>query len=106
MGDLSQTVLSPRSDCYLYVFDVDTSNRVMMLFPPHGASAFVKAGQSRTIDRFGRKLLKVNQAKDKLHIVGLISDYPIVRGSDWDPTDPAAKPLTIDGNELAERIHD
>jgi hypothetical protein len=103
-GDQTEIVMLPRSDCYLYLFDVDEKNRVIMLYPPYGYSAFVRAGQSRTVDRFGRLILKVNRDKDKLHVVGLISDYPLVRRLDWSRSDPAGKPLTIDGDELAERI--
>jgi len=105
-GDDVQIVLVPRSDCWLYVFDVDAAGHVLELYPPHGFTAFVKAGQSRTIDRFGSKLLKVNYEKDKLHVVALNSDYPLVTRSDIDPVDPAGQPLKLNGTELAERIAD
>lgn len=105
-GDEVQIVLVPRTDCWLYVFDVDEGGHVLKLYPPHGFTAFVKAGQSRTIDRFGSKLLKVNYARDKLHVVALNSDFPLVTRSDIDRMDPAGQPLKIDGHELAERIRD
>src|SRR5262249_43196139 len=105
-GDDVQIVLVPRSDCWLYVFDVDAPGHVLELYPPHGFTAFVKAGQSRTIDRFGSKLLKVNYEKDKLHVVALNSDSPLVTRSDIDPVDPAGQHLKLNGTELAERIAD
>ena len=103
-GDPLVIVLAPRSDCWLYLFDIDEKNQVLKLYPPHGSTAFVKAGQARVIDRFGRQLLRVNKAKDKLHIVALISDYPLVSRSDWSSFDPASRPLNFDGDELSERI--
>ncbi len=106
LGDDVQIVLSPRSDCWLYLFDVDEQGHALKLYPPHGFPAFVKAGQSRTIDRFGSKFLKVNYEKDKLHVVALNSDYPLVTNSDIDPVDPAGQPLKLSGNELVERIRD
>jgi len=105
-GDQTEIVLLPRSDCYLYLFDVDAGNQVMMLYPPQGVKPFVKAGQARTIDRFGSKLLKVNRAKDKLHMIALISDFPLVNTSDMSEADPGGEPLKIDGNELLKRIRE
>lgn len=104
MGDPVQMVVIPRSDCWLYLFDVDAKDQVLALYPPHGLPAFVKAGQSRTIDRFGGRLIRVNDAQDKLHLVALNSDFPLVTRSDWAQDDPAGQPLYISGDELAERI--
>lgn len=103
-GDDLQISLLPKSDCYLYLLDVDPTNKVKLLYPPYGLSAFVKAGNTRTIDRFGQNTLGVDRQKDKFHLVALISDWPFVRGSDWSHLDPAGQPLTIDGNELTQRI--
>jgi hypothetical protein len=106
-GDDSQVVMMPRSDCYLYLFDVDKNDKVVVMYPPYGFTAFVRAGQPRTVDRiFGNQSLKVNNEKDKLHVVGLGADFPLVRGSDWAKDDPIKSPLTIDANELLERIDD
>lgn len=104
-GDEVQIALSPRSDCFLYLFNIDESKRVMLLYPPYGLSALVKAGQSRIIDRFGSNLLKVNQAKDKLCLVVLNSDLPLVNKSDWSSTNPASSPLSVNSDELINRIN-
>ncbi|MBI4532893.1 MAG: trypsin-like peptidase domain-containing protein [Candidatus Melainabacteria bacterium] len=104
LGDEAQIVLVSRSDCWLYLFDVDDAKHVYTFYPPYGFPAYVKAGQPRTIDRFGSNLLKVGSAKDKLYLVALNSDFPLVSKSDWDNSDPAGRPLKISGNELLERI--
>lgn len=97
--------VTPRSDSYFYVFDIDPSDQVMMVYPPYGElPSYVHARQVRTVDRFGFRSLKVGNDLDKLHIVSLISQDSLLNERDFKPKDPANDLMAIKGTELMERI--
>lgn len=105
-GDPAQITVIPRSNAYLYLFDISQDKKVYVLFPPYGSSAYVNAGEARTIDRFGSQIIRASRQKDKLLLVALISDFKLVAGNDWSKSLPADNPLMINGDELTERIQD
>jgi hypothetical protein len=98
--------LVPRNDCHLYLFDDDGQNHVYCVYPPPGFAPLVKALQKRSISQFGNTFLTAGVSKEKLHLVALISNDPIVKESDWQKVNPAGSPLTINAEALKARIAD
>ncbi len=98
--------LSPRKDCNMYLFDVDEQNRVFCAFPMPGFSPFIKGGQKRMVSKFGNNYLTAGPSKDKLHLVALITNDPLVKDTDWSKVNPAGSPLTMNADALMTRIKD
>ncbi len=98
--------LAPRNDLNLYLFDVDEHGQVLCTYPLPGFSPMVKAGTKRTISRFGGNYLVASPSQEKLHLIALISNDPLVKDSDWAKDNPAGSPLTINADVLGERIKD
>jgi hypothetical protein len=104
-GDSATIVMTSERDCHLYLFNIDEQNHVTVLYPQPGSDSLVRSSEPIIINRVGSFILRVNKKAEKLHAVSLISDRPLVEGSDWSENcNPAITPLTIDGNELMARI--
>lgn len=106
MNERISIELVPRSSCNLYLFDVDEHNQVFCAYPLPGFSPKVGAWQRRTISQFGDNFITAGPAKDKLHLVALISTDPLVKDTDWSKNNPAASPLTVNAEGLMTRIND
>jgi len=107
-GDACTIDVQPRTDSYIYLFNVDPDGSVVQLYPPsprHGKDAFVKAGETRRVDGFGpnTKLL-VGRNPAKLHLVAFESDAPFLSDSDFDSENPVAHPMKIKADELIQRL--
>src|SRR5579885_932802 len=106
LNEHAQIDLAPRNDCNLYLFDVNDSNRVFVLYPLPAFSPLVRSGQVRSVGKFGDNFITVGREQEKLHLVALISSDPLVKETDWAKANPAGSPLMIGGDALMERIHD
>jgi len=98
--------LTPRSNCWIYLFDENEDKRVLMLFPSPGVDPYVPAGTARNIGTFGGRNILVSYGKEKLHLVALKNPDPLLTDRDFNAQTPADSPLNITWAQLEERIEE
>lgn len=85
--------VKPGSDSLLYIFIEDTDHSIYRLWPQDSAGklAYVKAGESISINNLGSQRLCVDLKPNKLHLFALINSLPPLKLGPVMKVDPETK---------------
>ncbi|MBY0357363.1 MAG: trypsin-like peptidase domain-containing protein [Candidatus Obscuribacterales bacterium] len=104
--------LIPGSNTYVFLLQIDRQDNIAVLYPQFGISPFLKGGESRTINYFGRSKLTANPSPDQWHLIAIdgnsaqgkeIADT-MLTNEDWPAGDREGKPLLIKGKTFLKRL--
>ena len=104
--------IAPQGTCIVYLFEIDSQDNVLLLYPQKEYNASLRRGDEPLITFYGNQKLVATPTADPFYMVvidGQASDAQalsseVLKPEDYPPGDREGKPLVVKGKALLDRI--